>query len=337
MAKTIRLTYALVRDWEQLPAGYSHRDVVGVAVDSRDRVFMLTRFDPQVLVYQPDGVFVTSFAQGVFTPRTHGLTIGPDDSVYCVDDGDHTIRKFAPDGRLLMTIGTPGVVSDTGYDGSNTASILRGAPPFNRPTNVPVAPNGDLYICDGYGNARVHRFTAEGELVQSWGQPGTGPGQFHLPHGIAVDLEGKVWVADRENDRIQIFTPDGEYLNEWTQVQRPTQVRIDRDGRVYVSELWWQVGQRSFVHGEIEEHQYGRVSVFDAGGNLLGRLGGVPKPEAPGHFVAPHDVVFDSRGDLYVAEVTYTFAVSRGVVPDGAHSFQKFTLTSELPSSDLSS
>ena len=325
MAENSELRYRLVENWEQLPAGYSHRDVVGVAVDSRDRVFMLTRFDPQVLVFEPDGRFVTSFAQGVFTPRTHGLTIGPDGSIFCVDDGDHTVRKFAPDGTLLMMIGTPGVASDSGYDGATIGSIARGAGPFNRPTNIAVAPNGELYVADGYGNCRVHRFTPDGQLIQSWGEPGVGPGQFHLPHGIAVDESGMVWVTDRENDRIQVFSPSGEFLFMWDHVQRPTQVRVAKDGRVYVSELWWRIGQSSFVHGEFAEHRYGRVSVFDRAGGLLGRIACDGDPSLPGNLIAPHDVCVDSKGDVYVGEVSYTFAGKAGVVPADAHSFQKFT------------
>jgi sugar lactone lactonase YvrE len=325
MAENQQLRYRLVENWEQLPTGYSHRDVVGVAVDSQDRVYLLTRFDPQVLVYEPDGRFVASFAQGVFTPRTHGLTIGPDDTIYCVDDGDHTVRKFSPDGKLLMMIGTPGVSSDSGYDGATVESINRGAPPFNRPTNIAVAPNGELYVADGYGNCRVHRFTADGQLIQSWGEPGTGPGQFHLPHGIAVDESGQVWVTDRENDRIQVFSPGGEFLFMWDHVQRPTQVRVARDGRVYVSELWWRTGQRSFVHGEIAAHRYGRVCIYDRAGALLGQIAGNGDPTLPGNLIAPHDVCVDSRGDIYVGEVSYTFVGKAGIVPADAHNFQKFT------------
>ena len=114
----MELTYRYVDGWEKLPSGYSHKDVVGVQIDPADRVYILTRFDPQVLVFEQDGRFVTSFAQGVFTPRTHGLTIAPDGCLYCVDDGDHTVRKFSSDGKLLMMIGTPGSASDTGYTGS---------------------------------------------------------------------------------------------------------------------------------------------------------------------------------------------------------------------------
>ncbi len=316
--------YEVIEGWEQLPAGYRHDDVDGVAVDSRNRVYLMTRGDARVIVYEPDGTFVTSWGEDIFTPRTHGITIGPDDSVYTVDDGDHTVRKFTPDGKQLMIIGNPGEASDTGYDiKKGLTSITHGGPPFNRPTNVAVAPNGDLYVCDGYGNARVHRFTADGELIQSWGEPGTGPGQFYLPHGICVADNGQVLVTDRENDRIQFFSPDGEYLDQWTHVQRPTDVFIDREGLVYVSSLWWIVGQKSFVNGPIRHDLPGHISVFDPAGNLLLRWISADRC-APGNFLAPHALTVDSKGDLYVGEVVYSFGVTKGVAPPDCHTFQKF-------------
>src|SRR5579883_3102579 len=140
MATTSGLSFQVIQDWEQLPPGYRHLDVCGVATDSRDRVYIITRDEARVIVYEPDGRFLTSWGEGIFTPRTHGITVAPDDSVYCVDDGDHTVRKFTADGKLLMTIGTSGVPSDTGYDGRSLDSILRGGPPFNRPTNLAIAP-----------------------------------------------------------------------------------------------------------------------------------------------------------------------------------------------------
>ena len=316
--------YEVIEGWEQLPAGYRHDDVDGVAVDSRDRVYLMTRGDARVIVYEPDGTFVTSWGEDIFTPRTHGITIGPDDSVYTVDDGDHTVRKFTPAGKQLMIIGNPGEASDTGYDiKKGLTSITHGGPPFNRPTNVAVAPNGDLYVCDGYGNARVHRFTADGELIQSWGEPGTGPGQFYLPHGICVADNGQVLVTDRENDRIQFFSPDGEFLDEWKHVQRPTDVFIDREGLVYVSSLWWIVGQKSFVNGPIRHDLPGHISVFDPAGNLLLRWISADRC-APGNFLAPHALTVDSKGDLYVGEVVYSFGVTKGVAPPDCHTFQKF-------------
>jgi len=316
--------YEVIEGWEQLPAGYVHRDVDGVAVDSRDRVYLVTRSDARVIVYERGGTFVTSWDEDVFTPRTHGITIGLDDSVYTVDDGDHTVRKFTPDGKQIMVIGTPGVPSDTGYDKKKgLTSITRGGPPFNRPTNVAIASNGELYVCDGYGNARVHRFTVDAKLIQSWGEPGTGPGQFNLPHGICVAADERVLVADRENDRIQFFSPDGEYLDQWTHVQRPTDIVIDREGLIYVSSLWWRVGQHSFVNGPIRHDLPGHISILDSNGNVLLRWVSADRC-APGNFVAPHTLCVDSHGDLYVGEVTHTFGVERGLVPPDCHTFQKF-------------
>lgn len=316
------LRYEVVADWEQLPPDRAHRDVVGVAVDSRDRLFLLGRQEPVVLIYERDGTFVGSWGEGLFTERTHGLTIAPDDSVFIVDEGAQVVYKFTPDGELLLTIGTRGVASDTGYDGS-LESIRRAGPPFNRPTNVAVAPSGDLYVSDGYGNARVHRFSATGELIQSWGEPGNGPGQFNLVHGVAVAADGRVFIADRENDRVQIFSSEGEFLGEWTDIQRPTNLCFDRDGRAYVSELWRKLADPSYRLGPTTEDRPGRVSVLAPDGRVLARWGG-PERCAPGSFVAPHDICVDSRGDIYVGEVTWTFGVSRGEVPDGCHTLQKF-------------
>lgn len=315
--------FKVVEGWEKLPAGYVHKDVDGVAVDSKDNVYLMTRKDARVMVYDREGNFLRSWGEGVFTPRTHGIAIGADDMVYSVDDGDHTVRKFTPEGEQRMMIGTPGVASETGYDGKSHASVQRGGPPFNRPTDVAVASNGELYVTDGYGNARVHRFGADGTLIQSWGEPGTGPGQFRLPHSIGISSDNRVFVTDRENDRIQIFSRDGQFLDMWTHVQRPTDISFDREGRLYVSELWWRVGQESFTRGKIRHDLPGGVRVLDLEGNVLLHWCSADR-EAPGNFVAPHTLCVDSRGDLYVGEVTWTFGVSRGGVLEDAHTFQKF-------------
>src|SRR5262249_32796965 len=245
MAQANPLKYQLVEGWEQLPKGYEHRDVAGVAVDSEDRVSRFCRGEHPVIVYDRDGKFLRSWGEGDFTYRTHGITIGPDDQPFCTDDGNHTVRKYTPDGKLLMTLGTMNKPSDTGYDGKDYLTITRPGGAFHRPTNVAVAPSGDLYISDGYGNCRVHQFSRGGERKRSRVPQAAAPGEFFLPHGIAVAADGRVFVCDRENDRIQIFSPDGEYLSEWTDTQRPTHLVFDKDGRAYVSELWWHKGQTS--------------------------------------------------------------------------------------------
>ena len=320
--------YQVIEGWEQAPAGYVNKNVQGVCVDSHDRIYLLTRGDERVIVYNRDGTFVRSWGEGIFTPSVHGLEIGPDDSVYVVDEGDHTVRKFTPDGEQLMVLGTPGVRSDTGYDTTKRvmkeriASITHGGPPFNLPANVAIAEDGEIYVTDGYGNARVHRFSAHGQLIQSWGEPGTGPGQFHLPHGICITPDERVMVSCREADRIQFFTRDGQYLDQWTHVQRPADIYIDQDGLVYVSSLRWNVGEHSFLNGPIRHNLPGHITILDLKGNVL--LRSITEDgRAPGNFFVPHTACVDSHGDLYVGEVTYTSGVSKGLVPPDCHTFQK--------------
>src|SRR5882762_4191754 len=274
MSGVVTPTYEAVTGWEQLPTGYAHPDVAAVAVDSKDRVFLFCRSEHPVMIYERDGRFVGSWGESAFTMRTHGITIGPDDSVYCTDDAGHSVRKFTPDGKLLLTLGAnAGKPSGTGYDGSNITTIARGAPPFNRPTNLAVAPNGDLFVSDGYGNARVHQFSARGELRRSWGEPGSGRGQFMVPHGVAVHPDGRVFVCDRENDRVQIFSPDGEFLAEWTDVQRPTKLVFDQRGFAIVAELTWRAGLRSFRTGPIAKNRTSRIAMLDERGLVLARIG----------------------------------------------------------------
>jgi DNA-binding beta-propeller fold protein YncE len=204
-------------------------------------------------------------------------------------------------------------------------TILRAGPPFHFPTNVAVAPDGGLYVADGYGNARVHRFSADGQLLLSWGEPGEGPGQFRIPHGIDVRADGTVIVADRENSRLQFFTPDGGFLEEWTEIARPCQVQAAADGLIYVAELGYRAGMWPGTSAPTPDAPGGRVSVFDADGRVLARWGGGSDPCAPGDFFAPHDLCVDAGGDVYVGEVVWSAGGCRGVVPADCHALQKFT------------
>src|SRR5262245_9697538 len=309
--------------WAKLPTGWSWTEVAGVATDSHDRVYVFNRGAHPLMVFDRDGTFLTSWGEGLFV-RPHGITIGPDDSIWCPDDTDHTVRKFTLDGRLLLTLGTSGRPSDTGATSLDYRTIQRVGPPFHYPTNLALSPAGEIYVSDGYGNARVHKFAADGRLLLSWGAPGAGPGQFNLPHGIAVDREGVVYVADRENSRVQRFAPDGKYLDEWTDVARPCQVFIDPADTVYVAELGYRAGMWPGTTAPGPDATGGRVSIFDSDGNLLARWGGGSNPCAPGDFFAPHDLCLDSRGDLYVGEVIWSAGGHRGVVPPDCHALQKF-------------
>jgi hypothetical protein len=307
--------------WAKLPAGWGWSEVAAIATDSRDRVFVFARGEHPVLVFERDGTFLRSWGEGAFV-RPHGIFIGPDDMVWCSDDKDHTVQKYTPDGNLLLTLGTSGKPSDTGATSMDFRTIRRAGPPFHYPTNLAISPGGDLYISDGYGNARVHRFSPDGRLLLSWGEPGAGPGQFHLPHGIAVDQQGVVYVADRENSRIQLFDPDGKFLSEWKDVARPCQVFI-AGGNVYVAEVGFIAGMWPGTTAPADAPG-GRVSIFDREGRLLARWGGGLDPCAPGDFFAPHGICVDSRGDVYVGEVVWSAGGNRGVVPPTCHALQKF-------------
>jgi DNA-binding beta-propeller fold protein YncE len=309
--------------WAKLPPGWGWREVAAVAADSGDRVYVFNRGDHPVMVFAREGTFLGSWGEGLFA-RPHGIFIGADDAVYCTDDMGHTVRKFTPDGRLLLTLGAEGKPSDTGVTGMDYRTIVRAGPPFHYPTNLAISGAGELYVSDGYGNARIHKFSPDGRLLFSWGEPGSGPGQFHLPHGIAVDRQGTVYVADRENSRIQLFAPDGKYLTEWTDVARPCQVFIDGAGDVYVAEVGFRAGMWPGTAAPADDAPGGRVSIFNRQGALQARWGGGREPCAAGDFFAPHGIWVDSFGDVYVAEVVMSAGCNRGMVSPSCHTLQNF-------------
>lgn len=309
--------------WANLPAAWSWSEVAGVAIDSRDRVYVFNRGEHPLIIFDRDGSFVGSWGEGQFV-RPHGIFIGPDDAVYCTDDCDHTVRKFTPDGALLLTLGTRGIPSETGATSIDFRTIRRAGPPFHYPTNLALSPEGEMYVTDGYGNACVHKFSPDGRLLLSWGQPGDGPGQFRVPHGIAVDSTGTVYVADRENSRIQLFDSQGTYLDEWTDVVRPAQICIDRAGAFYVAELGFRAGMWPGTSPPAPDAPGGRLSIFDRQGGLVARWGGGENPCAAGDFFAPHDVCVDSRGDIYVGEVVASAGGNRGLVSAACPALQKF-------------
>ncbi len=324
-----RFSYRVDPAWDHFPGDGPLGEAVGVACDSKGRAHVFLRSPVPVRIYEADGTPAGSWGEGVFT-RPHGITVGPDDTVYCVDDFGHCVHAFTAEGRPLFTLGTPGRPSDTGATSIDYRTIKRGAGPFCYPTNLAVAPDGGLYIADGYGNARVHHFAPDGRLIRSWGEPGAGPGQFHVPHGIAVDADGMVFVADRENSRLQLFAADGTFRGEWCDVARPCEVYIDRaGGLVYVAELGFRAGRWPGTGTHAPGDAFGRVSVFDRGGALLARWGGEGDPCAPGDFFAPHDIWVDGRGDVYVAEVALSGGGRTGLVPASCHTLQKFVLVRE--------
>ena len=312
MVSTVELgtgefTYQVAVDWEKLPPGYSWREVAAVAVDSKDRVWVFNRGDHPMIAFDTDGNFLDSWGEGVFT-TPHGLTLGPDDTVYCTDNGDHTVRQFTLDGKLLMTIGEPGKPSDL-YSGH----------PFNGCTDVALDPKtGDLYISDGYGNARVHKYSPDGRLLFSWGSPGSDPGEFSVVHNIATDKDGYVYVADRELHRVQVFDSKGRFQTQWNDLHRPCALYISQEQHVYIGELGWGL-MDTFHLPNIGP----RITVMNTRGERLARIGHLGWGLEAGQFIAPHGIGLDSKGGIYLAEVAWLNIKNYREPPDQVRSFQK--------------
>jgi len=290
-----KYTYELV-DWRaKYPDRWSPIEVNGLAIDSHDRLYAFNTGEYPVTVFDREGNLLKTWGQK-YIEHSHGAFIGPDDSVYYADDGNHTVSKFTPEGKLLFTLGKKGQPSDTGFTWvSETgkrlnlfeaiATVKRSGPPFNSPTGVALSASGEIYVSDGYGNARVHKFSRDGKPLFSWGEPGKAPGQFIVPHAVAVDKRERVLVADRHNNRIQIFDARGKYLAEWGDLLLPTSIFIDKEDTVYVAEL------------------HPRLSIFNRDGKLLARWGNEGRDKDDPLFVNLHAIAVDSRGDIYVAEV----------------------------------
>ena len=269
---TGQYTYDVIENWAKLPSDLSFGFVSAAAVDSQDRVYAFQRKDPPILVFDRDGNFLNSWGNGAIT-FAHGIHIGRDDIIYLTDRDDHLALKFTLDGRPIQILGTRGKYSDTGCE-EEAGEVLRAGGPFNMPSGMVPSPSGDLYVSDGYRNCRVHRFSGDGKLISSWGNAGKkAPNEFHVPHDVWVDKQGLVYVCDRENERVQVFTATGEFLAMWTDMGRATSIFMDTDENVYITELT------------------PRVSIWDKQGNLQARL------DAP----AAHWIFGDSRGDLYIA------------------------------------
>jgi len=271
--------YRVAEKWAKLPEGWKLSDVASVAVDSRDRVYVFNRGDHPMIVFDRDGNFLKSWGEGLFA-RAHGLHIDADDNLYCTDDGDHTVRKCSVDGKVLLTIGIPNC------------------------THTALSPKGEIYVSDGYGNARVHKFTPDGKLIASWGEPGTDPGQFNIVHNIATDADGFVYVADRENHRVQVFDGKGRYETQWNNLHRPC--ALCSCGGKTPQFIIGELGPGMPVNLAVP-NLGPRLTIVDGSGKRIARLGGTDGPGLrAGQFLAPHGLAIDTRGDIYVGEVGVT-------------------------------
>jgi DNA-binding beta-propeller fold protein YncE len=282
-----KYTYRVNEAWQRPPEGLEIR-ACAVSVDSQDRVYCFNR-NPEhpVVIFDREGNFLSSWGAGLFT-FPHAIRIVREngkDVVWLCDEHHQTFQKFTTDGKLLQTIGEKGARSDTGVPTDDFSSqawrkVTHGGGPFNLPTDIAFAADGSMFMTDGYGNARVHKFSRDAKYLFSWGEPGTAPGQFNLPHGVWIDRRGRVLVADRENDRVQVFDQDGELLAVWpTELIGPAFFYVDDDDVVYVP-----------------EHNGGRISILTLDGERLARWG-----DGPVHRSC-HGIWVDSHGDLYVVQ-----------------------------------
>jgi DNA-binding beta-propeller fold protein YncE len=281
-----------VMEWGTLPGGWAPiRDAAGVAVDRDDNVYVFNRGEHPMIVFDREGNVLRSWGEGVFK-NAHGVHVGPDGLLYCTDNGDHTVRKCTPEGKIVLTIGMPGKPAE-----------FMGGEAFNQCTHTALSPRGDIYVSDGYGNARVHKYDPSGRLIRSWGEPGCDPGQFNLVHNICADDDGWVYVADRENHRVQVFDGDGRYETQWNNLHRPCGIYMPpgREQLCYIGELGPFMPVNRFY-----PNLGPRITIVDHKGNLVARVGEALAGTAIDQFIAPHGIAVDSRGDIYVGEVSWT-------------------------------
>jgi DNA-binding beta-propeller fold protein YncE len=303
--------YEPVPGWARVPHGIWLREATSVAVDSEDNVYVFNRGNMPMVVFDPEGEMVDMWGNndpfgevgirfdsygnrvqgwaGSRFSRPHSIHIDREDRLWLVDDTGNRIYRTDKRGRNQMTIGT------------GAPAPRQSGEMFNRPTDVTVSPStGEIFVSDGYGNSRVHRLDADGRHIMSWGEPGTDPGQFNLPHNIALVGEDRVIVCDRENNRVQMFTIDGEFIRQWM-VHKAVAVFAGRgdDTNLYIAEQGPAAVQRGVANiGN-------RVGIYTRDGDLIQRIGAPHFGQEPDQFLWPHSVAVDSRGDIYIAEVSF--------------------------------
>lgn len=286
--------------WPQKPAEYQWEAMPGVAVDKKDQIWIFTRSKPPIQVYRADGTFVKAWGDDTID-TAHHLKIDDDGNIWVADIGLHIIRKFSPDGDVLHTIGTPGVA---GEDETH----------LNKPTDMVVAPNGHVFVSDGYGNNRVVHFDEKGDFVKAWGKMGVGPNDFSLPHAIDMDSQGRLYVADRNNARVQIYSQDGKLLDSWSNVVVPWGFYIIR-GKNGADDQVWVCGCSPMPWAEHPDYPGAPLSCppkdqlimkFAPSGRLL-QLWTIPKgedgKEQPGDVNWLHAMAVDSKGNVYLGDI----------------------------------
>jgi streptogramin lyase len=277
--------------WPQKPEQFKWAQMPGITVDARDQVYIFTRSQPAVQIYRTDGTFVRSWDMEDFA-GAHFIRIDPGGNIWTANINSHLVRKYSPEGKLLLTLGEPGRAgADRGH--------------FDKPTDMVVLPGGDIFVTDGYGNRRVVHFDANGKYVNEWGQAGAEPGQFALPHSIVADSRGQLYVADRENARIQVFDTKGKLLAVW-------------ENRITPWGLWMTKKDEIWVCGSscVKDAQTNQWSVLPPPDQLLMKLNlkgevllrvPLPKTTVPpgnvGEVNWVHGIALDSKGNFYLGDI----------------------------------
>lgn len=281
--------------WPQRPANVPCGAVSGLAVDRRDHVWIFTRTNPPVQVFAANGRFVRAWGEGLFG-AAHYIRIDRDGNVWLVDVGLHVVRKCTPEGKVLLTLGTPGQAGE-------------GPSTFNKPTDVAVAPNGDVFVADGYANSRVAHFDRHGKFIKAWGSLGTGPNNFSIVHSIVLDSRSRLYVADRNNARVQVYDQRGRLLDSWRDVIVPWGLWVTERDEVWVcgsSPMSWSTdpARPTTLLGVPPKDQV--FMRFNTDGKLL-QLWTVPKGEdgheRPGDCNWLHCLAVDSQGNLYAGDI----------------------------------
>jgi DNA-binding beta-propeller fold protein YncE len=268
------LPYHAVEGWAKLPEGWNFGETSGVDVDKNDNVWVFNRGAHPVVQLDKSGRMLQAWTD-VPVKSSHGIRVDADGNIWTIDVAGHRLMKFTPSGRLLMFIGSVG-----GAAGNNDSKDA-----FSRPTDITFAPNGDLFVSDGYDNSRVIKFNKDGDYLTHWGSKGTGDGQFNLVHDVALDKQGRLYVADRNNQRVQIFDGNGHFLGKWTDLGSPWGLYyVARENALYMCD-----GVND------------RILKLNLDGQVLGVLGSHGK--IAGKLDFPHNLAVDSTGAIYVAEI----------------------------------
>lgn len=270
------LGYAPVPDIFKLPQGANFGACSGVAVNSKGHIFVFNRGKQVLMEFDGDGGYVRSLAEGLFT-HPHGLRVDAEDNIWATDGVLHIVVKMDPDGRVLMVLGVKGRAREWHEFGHLRC--------FDEPNDIAFGAAGEIYVTQGHGKgeSRVLKFDAEGNFLATWGGEGAGPGEFNVPHSIVIDGKGLLHIADRSNERIQVFDADGNYIRETRHPGTPCGLAMSSDQHIFMA------------HGHT-----GLIMKLDLAGRVLGATGGQGK--APNRYGEAHYIALDGKDDIYVAD-----------------------------------